>query len=115
MGKKEQFKGPVYELPEKVLDVRSLIQALAKNLKGRLLRGEMTKILPDGQVVVSGLALHAQLIIYAAGAGNEKVLGDVLKAGIAVRNRASCGRSWCVHCPSRFTATASSETRRSRV
>jgi glycine/D-amino acid oxidase-like deaminating enzyme len=69
---RKKFKGPVYELPEKVLDVRSLIQALAKPLKGRLLKGTVTEVLPDGQVAVNGKALHAQLLIFTAGTGNEE-------------------------------------------
>ena len=71
---KKKFKGPVYQLPEKVLEIRSLIQALAKNLKGRLLQGEVTELLPDGQVAVSGIVMRAQLIIFTAGTGNERAL-----------------------------------------
>lgn len=75
---KKKFKGPVYQLPEKVLDIRSLLVALAKNLKGRLLQGEPTEVLPDGQVAVAGEALRAQLLIFTAGTGNETAL-ELLK------------------------------------
>ncbi len=71
---KKKFKGPVYQLPEKVLEVRSLIHALAKHLKGRLFKGEVTELLPDGQVVVSGNVMRAQLVIFTAGTGNELAL-----------------------------------------
>lgn len=71
---RKKFKGAVYRLPERVLDVRSLLLALMQNLKGRVLQGEATELLPDGQVAVSGEVLRAQLIIFTAGAGNEKAL-----------------------------------------
>lgn len=67
-------RGPVYEMQEKVLETKPLIAALEKNLKGRILKGEPTEILPDGQVAVAGIALQAQVIIFTAGAGNETVL-----------------------------------------
>jgi glycine/D-amino acid oxidase-like deaminating enzyme len=71
---KKEFKGPVYMLPEKVVDVRSLIAALAKNLAGRVLKGEVDDLRLDGEVTVSGQALCAQRVIFAAGAGNELAL-----------------------------------------
>jgi glycine/D-amino acid oxidase-like deaminating enzyme len=74
LAEKKKFKGPVYELPEKVVEVRSLVQALAAHLKGRIFRGEVTEILPDGQAAVSGIAMQAQLLIFTAGAGNEEAL-----------------------------------------
>ena len=78
LQEKKKFKGPVFELPEKVLDVKSLVEALAKKLEGRLLQGEVTEILPDGQVAVNGMILRAQLIIFTAGTGNERAL-DLLR------------------------------------
>jgi hypothetical protein len=74
LREQKNFRGPVYETPEKVLEVRSLIEALTKNLKGRLIQGEITELRADGQIVVSGLALRAQLIIFSAGIGNEHAL-----------------------------------------
>jgi glycine/D-amino acid oxidase-like deaminating enzyme len=71
---KKEFKGPVYMLPEKVVDVRSLIAALAKNLAGRVLKGEVDDLRLDGEVTVSGQALCAQRVIFAAGTGNELAL-----------------------------------------
>ncbi len=71
---KKGFKGPVCMLPEKVLDVRSLVLALGRNLEGRMLSGEVTDVTPDGEVVVSGHALRAQRVIFAAGTGNELAL-----------------------------------------
>lgn len=66
-------KSPVYTLPEKVIDTRSLLQALSKNLHGRILKGSITEILPDGQAAIDGEVLRAQLIVFTAGAGNEDV------------------------------------------
>lgn len=76
--RKGKFKGSVYALPEKVLDIKSLAKALAKLLKGRIVQGNMTKVLPDGQVLVSERIFHGQLLIFTAGTGNEQVF-DLLK------------------------------------
>ena len=73
LSARPKFKGPVYALPEKVLDVRSLLQALMQPLKGRILKGDVTEILPDGQIAISGQVIHAQLIVAAAGKGNEDI------------------------------------------
>jgi len=70
-GKK--FKGSVYSMPEKVLDVRSLVAALAAPLKGRLFKGTPSEVLPDGQVAVDGVVMQAQMLVFTAGAGNEDV------------------------------------------
>lgn len=75
---KKKFKGPVYNLPERVLDIRSLLLALTKNLKGRILKGDMQELQPDGQAAVSGMVIQAQLIICTAGKGNERAL-ELLK------------------------------------
>jgi glycine/D-amino acid oxidase-like deaminating enzyme len=74
LKERPKFKGPVYALPEKVVEVRSLVQALASHLKGRLFTGEVSEIMPDGQVAVSGIVMQAQLIIFMAGTGNEQAL-----------------------------------------
>ncbi|HCS24028.1 MAG TPA: FAD-binding oxidoreductase, partial [Rhodospirillaceae bacterium] len=58
-GKK--FKGSVYSMPEKVLDTRTLVQALAAPLKGRLFKGDVSEILPDGQAAVDGVVMQAQM------------------------------------------------------
>jgi glycine/D-amino acid oxidase-like deaminating enzyme len=70
----KQGAGPVYSLPEKVLDVRSLVQALARNLAGRVLRGDIAGVEPDGSIRVSGHELRAQRVIFTAAAGNELAL-----------------------------------------
>jgi glycine/D-amino acid oxidase-like deaminating enzyme len=69
-----EVQGPVYSLPEKVLDVRSLVLALARDLHGRILRGEVTHLNREGAVTVSGLSMRARLIVFAAGGGNEQAL-----------------------------------------
>ncbi|MDY0009045.1 MAG: FAD-dependent oxidoreductase [Bdellovibrionales bacterium] len=68
-GKK--FKGAVYSMPEKVLDTRSLVAALAAPLAGRLFKGTVTEILPDGQAAVDGVVMQAQMLVFTAGIGNE--------------------------------------------
>jgi glycine/D-amino acid oxidase-like deaminating enzyme len=84
---KKSFKGSVYRLPEKVLDTRSLMLALSLPLKGRILKGTATDILPDGQVAVDGVALQAQLVVFAAGTGNERVFEMLKLKKIHTRRR----------------------------
>lgn len=71
----KKFKGPVYGLPEKVLDVRSLLHALARPLKGAILKATASEVMPDGQLAIMhdgrAQALQAQLVVFTAGAGNE--------------------------------------------
>jgi glycine/D-amino acid oxidase-like deaminating enzyme len=78
--------GTIYSLPEAVLDVRSLLGALARNLPGRVLRGDVTEVRPDGTVIVSGSVMRAQRVIWTAGAGNERAL-DMLPKGEARTQR----------------------------
>lgn len=79
-------RGPVYSLPEKVLDVRSVLAVLAGNLKGRLFRGRLDRLSANGEVLVSGEELRAQFIVFAAGVGNETALAALgLKGGRAQR------------------------------
>ncbi len=65
---------PVYDMDEKVMETKSLITALANNIKDHIFRGEVQELLPDGQIAVSGLALRAQMIIFTAGTGNEDAI-----------------------------------------
>jgi hypothetical protein len=64
--------GPIYSLPEKVLDMRSLLCALAENLQGRVFTGEVSGVLPDGHITVAGQSFRAKAVIFAAGTGNER-------------------------------------------
>ncbi len=74
-GKMRKVKrGPVYEMQEKVLNTKSLVTVLALPLKGRILKGDITELLPDGRVTVSGASLEARAVIFTAGAGNETAL-----------------------------------------
>jgi glycine/D-amino acid oxidase-like deaminating enzyme len=87
------FKGPVYELPEKVLDAKSLVQALSQPLEGRLFKGEVTELGRDGRLVVSGQTMKAQAVICAAGTGNVhqimvKTLPDAVYGHIVAAGRA---------------------------
>jgi hypothetical protein len=78
LRKRRAIRGPVYSLPEKVLDVRSLILALSRDLTGRIVEGEITDLMPNGDVRVSGQSLRAKYIVFAAGTGNERAL-EMLK------------------------------------
>ncbi len=74
LQERKNFRGSVYEMQEKVVDIKSLATAFTEHLKGRLLKGEAQELLPDGQVAVDGKALKAQTIIFTAGVGNEEAL-----------------------------------------
>lgn len=78
LAQRPRFKGPVYRLPEVVMDAASLVRALSRPLAGRLFRGTLAGVLPDGQVAFAHdgreIALQAQVVISTAGLGNEDVL-----------------------------------------
>jgi glycine/D-amino acid oxidase-like deaminating enzyme len=75
-----KIRGPVYSLPEKIIDVRSVLRALARNLDGRVYQGDLTEITADAEALVSGQRLRARRVVVAAGIGNELVL-DMLGMG----------------------------------
>jgi glycine/D-amino acid oxidase-like deaminating enzyme len=83
----KQGAGPVYSLPEKVLDMRSLVEVLARNLAGRVLQGEITAVQPDGSISVSGHDLRAQRVVFTAGAGNELALKLLRSDGSRTQRR----------------------------
>jgi glycine/D-amino acid oxidase-like deaminating enzyme len=87
LKKHKKIKGPVYALPEKVLDMRSVILALARDLPGRVLKGEVSGITQEGEVTVSGQRLRAKFIIFAAGAGNELALEMLNRGGRLTQRR----------------------------
>jgi len=68
------FAGPVYELPEKVLDMISLVSVLSKRYGDRMRKGEVRSLDREGHIDISGTSVEAQLIISVAGLGNETVL-----------------------------------------
>jgi glycine/D-amino acid oxidase-like deaminating enzyme len=67
--------GHVYGLPEKVLDVASLSSVLAEQHAHRIYRGDVESVTRNGQVLVSGASIDAEIVICAAGVGNKKLLG----------------------------------------
>ena len=71
---------PVYELPEKVLDVASLVEVLSAPHRAKIRKGSIDSLSRDGRLTVSGLQVKAQIVICAAGLGNEELL-DLLGAG----------------------------------
>jgi hypothetical protein len=72
---------PVYELPEKVLDVASLVDELSAPHRVQIRKGSVNELSRDGSLSVSGLQIKAQVVICAAGLGNEEflVMLDVAK------------------------------------
>jgi glycine/D-amino acid oxidase-like deaminating enzyme len=71
MRERRTFKGSVYELPEKVLDVKSLVQSLARESGDAIFAGKVQEIFPEGTIRVSETLMQARIIIFAAGTGNE--------------------------------------------
>jgi hypothetical protein len=71
---------PVYELPEKVLDIASLVEELSMPHRSRIRKGRVDSLSCDGHLTASGLQIKAQIIICAAGVGNEELL-TLLGAG----------------------------------
>jgi glycine/D-amino acid oxidase-like deaminating enzyme len=71
---------PIYELPEKVLDIASLVEVLSTPHAARIRCGSVDALTRDGRLTVSGFSVTAQIVICAAGLGNENFL-DLLEAG----------------------------------
>ncbi len=69
--------GDVYELPERVIDTRSLVDVLSGPHMSRIKKGTVTELNQDGTLTVSGVALQAKLVIFTAGLGNEEVLAQL--------------------------------------
>ena len=76
----------VIELPEKVLDVGSLIKALSDPHKDRIQKAEVEFLSRDGTLSVNGSKIKAQVVICAAGLGNEEYL-TMLDAGLRTSQR----------------------------
>lgn len=80
-----RFKGKVYRLAELVVDVPSLIERLANLAGDGLLAGQSIEPLFDNNDLVGlrvdGRDIHAQRIVFSAGAGNAELLAG---AGISV-------------------------------
>jgi len=76
----------VYELPEKVIDVASLVEELSLPHRSRIRKGRVESLARDGCLTVSGLQIKAQAIYCAAGVGNEELL-MLLGAGQGLTQR----------------------------
>lgn len=80
-----RFKGKVYRLAELVVDVPSLIERLAELAGDSLLAGQNIEPLFENDELiglrVDGREIHAQRIVFSAGAGNAELLAS---AGISV-------------------------------
>ena len=80
-----RFKGKVYRLAELVVDVPSLIERLAELAGDGLLAGQQVEPLFEHNELVGlrvdGRDIHAQRIVFSAGAGNADLLAS---AGIGV-------------------------------
>ena len=64
----------IYELPEKVLDISSLVDVLVTPNKNQIYMATVDSLSRSGYITVSGNILKAQIIICAAGLGNEQFL-----------------------------------------
>jgi hypothetical protein len=68
LKKDKNAKNKIYSAPARAADAEALVAALSEPLKGRLLRGRVQELLPDGQIAISGLPLRAQLVVFMGGA-----------------------------------------------
>jgi len=82
----KKMRGPVYALPEKVLDMRSLVHALAQKLPRHVVQGEIATLTQTGEVAIADRRLRAKRIVVAAGRGNEGAL-QMLKVGARLTQR----------------------------
>ena len=80
-----RFKGKVYRLAELVVDVPSLIERLAELAGDGLLAAQSIEpLIEDGEMIglrIDGREIHAQRIVFSAGAGNAELLAS---AGISI-------------------------------
>lgn len=80
-----RFKGKVYRLAELVVDVPSLIERLAELGGDGLLSGQnIEPVFANEELIglrIDGREIHAQRIVFSAGAGNAELLAS---AGISV-------------------------------
>lgn len=80
-----RFKGKVYRLAELVVDVPSLIQRLAELAGDGLLAAQSIEpLIENAELIglrIDGRDIHAQRIVFSAGAGNAELLAS---AGISV-------------------------------
>ncbi|NBG90034.1 FAD-binding oxidoreductase [Pseudomonas sp. 9.1(2019)] len=80
-----RFKGKVYRLAELVVDVPSLIERLAELAGDGLLSGQnIEPVFANEELIglrIDGREIHAQRIVFSAGAGNAELLAS---AGISV-------------------------------
>lgn len=65
---------PVFVLPEKVVDVASLVEVLSTPHILSIREGSVESLSQDGYVVVSGVKISTRAVICAAGLGNEELL-----------------------------------------
>jgi glycine/D-amino acid oxidase-like deaminating enzyme len=64
----------IFELPEKVLDISSLVEVLSAPHRPYIRKGIVDSLTREGCLTVSGLTITSQVIICAAGLGNEEFL-----------------------------------------
>ena len=80
-----RFKGKVYRLAELVVDVPSLIERLAELAGDGLLAAQSIEpLIEDGEMIglrIDNREIHAQRIVFSAGAGNAELLAS---AGISI-------------------------------
>lgn len=80
----ERFKGSLYKLVDLVLDVPSVVSALADNCKGRIFKIDWTKSRfqqnQDGAISsldLGDVSIVAQRYIFSAGEGNEQLCNEL--------------------------------------
>jgi glycine/D-amino acid oxidase-like deaminating enzyme len=68
------YRRPIYELPEKVMDIASLVEVLSKPHVHRIRSGRVEALSREGVLKVNDSYITAQVVICTAGLGNEEFL-----------------------------------------
>lgn len=88
----DRFRGTIYRLEDIVLDTASLLEQLARNIEGHILKADATAVRGDtGNIdhlqLAGGDTLRADAYIFAAGAGNERLLANSPLSAVRMQRR----------------------------
>ena len=70
----KNLSGLVYELPEQVLEVKSLLKNLVDPIASRVFKGNVNSIKEDGSITIDNELFQAKAVIATAGLGNENII-----------------------------------------
>lgn len=70
----EGLSGLVYELPEQVLEVSSLLKNLVDPIASKIFKGNVNAINEEGFITIDNKLFQAKAIVSTAGLGNENII-----------------------------------------